>query len=57
MPTFPGSSVQAATLRELADAAEVAARKQWPILEAAGIPGIIHWNRQLASGQLRDVTV
>ncbi len=50
-------TVQAATLRELADVAQAAALKQWPILEAAGIPGMMHWNRELASGQLRDVTV
>ena len=55
VPTEPSTRVEAATLRELCQAAEETALRQWPVLESSGIPGMMHWNRDLASGQFRDV--
>lgn len=52
----PSTAVAAATLRDLAQAAHDTAIQHWPVLADTGIPGMMHWNRELASGQLRDVT-
>ena len=54
VPSEPSTRVEAATLQELCQAAEATAVRHWPALESNGIPGMMHWNRDLVSGQFRD---
>lgn len=54
VPSEPSTQIAAATLRDLCQAAEETALRHWPVLQSSGIPGVMHWNRDLASGQFRD---
>jgi hypothetical protein len=55
LPEDASIQLRAATLKELTDATQAATFEKWPILRTSGIPGVMHWNRELAAGQFRDI--
>jgi hypothetical protein len=51
----PGVTVTVSSLRDLPEAIRAQVEQRWPSLAGHGIPGMIHWNRNLTPSGFVDV--